>query len=164
MEKSHCCVCQKPNATLVCGICKSAVCKKCAQFTYEDSFSFLAKVPEDLTHGTYCGPCFDDKVAPELAAYADTMERAKNISVFFKDQGKETRLVKRSNEVFRVEDCDDREETLLRLAFFAAQKGYNSLISVDITSEKIRSGSYQTQKWSGTGVPANISDRKLNRP
>lgn len=161
--ENTCCVCQKPKATLVCGICKSAVCKYCAQFTQEDSFSFLAKVPEDLTHGTYCGPCFDDKVAPELAKYDDIMDRAKNVAVFFKDQGKETRLIKRGNEVFRVKDCPDRDETLMRLAFFAAQKDFNSLIDVDLVSEKIRNGTYQTQKWSGTAVPANLSDRKIGR-
>lgn len=163
MENIFCCVCQKPKANLVCGICQSAVCKKCAQFTEEDSFSFLDKIPPHLTHGTYCGPCFDAKVAPELASYAETMEKAKDVAVFFKDQGKETRLIKRSNEVFRVKDCLDRDETLLRLAFFAAQKDFNSVIDVDLVSEKIRSGTYQTQRWSGTAVPANISDKKINR-
>jgi hypothetical protein len=70
--------------------------------------------------------------------------------------------VKRSNEVFRVKDCPDHDETLLRLAFFAVQKDYNSLIDVDIKSEKIRNGTYQTQKWSGTAVPANLSDKKIS--
>lgn len=163
MDNSLCCVCQKPKATLVCGICKNPVCKKCAQFTGEESFSFLTKIPENLTHGTYCGPCFDEQVAPELAVYEETMERAKDVAIFFKDQGKETRWVKRSKEIFKVLECPDRDETLMRLAFQAAQKNFNSLVDVDLVSEKIRNGSYQTQKWSGTAVPANIESRKLGR-
>lgn len=162
MENS-CCSCFKPKATLQCGICESAVCKKCAQFLEEDSFSFLTKVPKDLAHSVYCLQCFDAKVAPELEAYNDTMEKAKDIAIYYKDQSKETRLISRKELPVEVVDCADKEEAILRLAFFAAQGSFNGLIDVDMTSKKIREGAYQTQKWSGTAIPAHIDPKRLNR-
>ncbi|WP_413613263.1 hypothetical protein [Bdellovibrio sp. HCB-110] len=162
MENS-CCSCFSAKAPLECGICKSAVCKKCAQFLEEDSFSFLAKIPQDLSFNVYCPQCFDAKVAPELDSYNDTMERAKSIMVFFKDQGKESRLMSRKEPPVQVVDCADREETLLRLAFFAAKANYNGLVDAELTSKKIREGSYQTHKWSGTAIPTHIDPKKVNR-
>jgi hypothetical protein len=154
-----CSSCHKPKANLVCGICNSSVCKSCAQFVEEDRFSFLPSIPEDLKHTTYCPECFQNKVAPEMAAYDDLMEQAKNIVVFEKDQGKETRLLKRKVPPIKVLDCPDRAETLLRLAFQAAKAGFNAIIDVDLRSEKVKINNYQTTKWSGTAVPTNIDPK-----
>lgn len=159
MENS-CCSCLKPSATLQCGICKDSVCKKCAQFLGEDSFSFLEKVSEELSHNVYCPQCFDAKVVSALEAYNETMERAKNLAVYLKDQSKETRLMSRKAQPVQVLNCADREETLLRLAFLAANAGFNCLVDVDLTSKKIREGSYQTQSWSGTAVPVQVTGRR----
>lgn len=163
MEKSVCCTCQKPKAALECGVCKEAVCKNCAQFLEEGSFSFLSHIPENLAHSAYCSPCFDAQVTSELSEYNRIMELAKDIHVFEKDQGKETRFFKRKEKALRVENCADRDETLLRLAFFAAKAGFNTLIDVDVTSEKVRSGTYQTQIWKGSGVPTTVDEGRLNR-
>lgn len=163
MEKSVCCTCQKPKATLQCGHCKEAVCKNCAQFLEEGSFSFLAKIPEHLSHGIYCSPCFDSQVSNELAEYNHTMELAKDIHFFEKDQGKETRFFNRKEKTLKVENCADREEALLRLAFFAAKAGFNTLIDVDVTYEKVVSGTYKTHVWKGSGVPTNVAESRLNR-
>ena len=48
-----------------------------------------------------------------------------------------------------VKDCPDRDETIMRLAFFAAQRSSNAVIQVEVTAEKVRNGAYQTSKWSG---------------
>lgn len=163
MEKSVCCTCQKPKATLQCGVCKEPVCKNCAQFLEEGSFSFLAQIPEPLSHSTYCSPCFDANVSSELADYNHYMELAKDIHVFEKDQGKETRFFNRKEKTVKVEKCADREETLLRLAFFAAKGGFNTLIDVDVTYEKVVSGTYKTHMWKGSGVPTTVAETRLNR-
>lgn len=113
-----------------------------------------------LSHGAYCGPCYDFKVAPELEAYQEAMTAAKNIAVFFKDQSKETRNFKRLEKPYKIEGCEDREETLLRLAFFAVKDNFNAIIDVDITSKKVRTGAYQTQIWSGTAIPTNYITRR----
>ncbi|KYG70611.1 hypothetical protein AZI85_01350 [Bdellovibrio bacteriovorus] len=161
MENNVCCSCQKPKATLECGHCKSAVCKNCAQFLEKDTFSFLQVLSEELSHSTYCGACYDNHVAPQLADYSETMEEAKNVAVFFKTQTKETRLLKRKEKPFKVKDCPDREETLLRLAFLAAKAKFNGLIDVDIQSEKVLQGRYQSTKWSGTGIPVQLESKRL---
>lgn len=88
------------------------------------------------------------------------MVRAENIIVFFKNQGKETRLIKRTEKPLRVTECDDREETLLRLAFLAAQNGFNGLIDVDIKAEKIFDHAYQTKNWTGIAMPVNLDPHR----
>ncbi len=88
--------------------------------------------------------------------YQQDIQAAKDIIVFLKKQTKETRLVSRKEPPLKVEQCTDREETLLRLGFLAVQKGFNALIDVDIFAEKILSGRYQTSNWKGSGIPANI--------
>lgn len=163
MEKTVCSTCGKSKAQLTCGLCESTICKYCTQFLDDETFSFLKVIPPLLSHTTYCGYCFDAQVGPELEAYNKTKELAKSILVFTKDQKKETRLVKRVEDPVSVENCLDREETLLRLAFFAAKANYNAIIDVDLKPEKIRQGAYQTMKWSGSGVPAHVIESKLLR-
>lgn len=164
METSTGCItCHKTKAPLQCGLCQSALCKNCTQFVDEESFSFLKTVPPELSHTTYCAPCFDATVAPELESYADAMERAKDIFIFYKTEGKETRLIKRKEEPYVIAECLDKNETLLRLAFFAVKDHFNALVDVEIKSEKVRSGSYQTLKWSGSAVPFQVDERKQTR-
>jgi hypothetical protein len=162
MKHPLCPFCQKPKATLECGLCKTAVCKYCAQFLDEGRLAFKAKVPTELSHTTYCGPCFDFKVAPEIEAYEALMTRAKNITVFYKAESKDTRLVERREKPFKVANCPDRDETLLRLAFMAAEAGFNSIIDVDITSAKVRDHAYQTSVWQGQCIPAQLSQAKID--
>jgi hypothetical protein len=161
MSDSTCISCRKPKATLECGLCNESVCKKCSQHLSADSFSFLAEVPEELTHSIYCGNCYDETVAPAMDSYEETMERAKSAFVFFKTQRKEIPLIKKEREVFKVAECPDRDETILRLAFFAAQKDCNAVIEVEVLSEKVRDGAYQTSKWRGEGQAAKVDGAKI---
>ncbi len=131
-----CKTCRKPKANFQCGICQEHVCKSCAQFL-NDSFSFLKKIPADLGHTTYCTNCFDEKVAVPLEAYNTTMAAAKEVMVFTKDQIKSTAHLKRREEPVMVEHCEDEQETIVRLAFFAAEKHFNCLLDVDISHRKI---------------------------
>jgi hypothetical protein len=164
MEKTACITCFDAKANLVCGLCEGSVCKYCAQFIDEDRVSFLAKTPAHLSHTTYCHACFVEKVEPDLVAYDETMTQAKEILVYFKDQGKETRLIKRDEEDrVSVEKCVDREETLMRLAFFAALRGFNAVIDIDLVQTKVRMGTRQTSSYSANGVPAHVHTEKLIR-
>jgi hypothetical protein len=148
--------CQKPKAALTCGLCQGLVCKSCAQRFKENSFSFFPEIPLELKHRIYCGRCFDSRVAPVVFEYEQTMERAKKVVVYLKAQGEETRLMKRSEKPFKVLNCLDREETLLRLAFFAAQKNFNALIDVELAYKKLRNAGYQTTRWDGAAVPTQL--------
>jgi hypothetical protein len=156
MQKETCTTCGKSKALLNCGICTVTVCKHCAQILEEDAFSFLDVQKPEMLHTIFCNTCFDEKIAADWADYQQTMEAAKNIEIYFKDQSKETRLMKRIDVVFKVVDCTDRNETLMRLAFKAVKMGFNSVIDVDLVCAKVRMGAYQTQSYSATGVPSNI--------
>lgn len=161
MSNTPCTNCNKAKANLVCGLCEAVICKKCTLFIEEDTFSFLPKIPAELQHTAYCGTCYDTKVAPALEKYNALMEQAKNTMVFTKAQSKATRLIKRLENVVEVIDCADHDEVILRLAFFAAQLKYNSILDVDVTSRKIIDGAYQTTVWSGTGMPADVLESRL---
>jgi hypothetical protein len=161
MKNQVCPFCEKNKVTLSCGICTSPLCKNCTHFLEADSFSFLPKIPAELSHSAYCGNCFEEKVSSSLQAYQDTMEKARNISVFMKKQGKETRLIRRIEATVRVEKCADYDEALLRLAFFAAQGNHNALVDVDLISQKVRMGSYQSLIWSGSAVPADVQAHQI---
>ena len=162
MSATDCVSCGKPKAVLTCEVCQEALCKKCDQILDPGTFSFLEKIPEELTHLHYCGSCYDSVVAPQLDDYNEVMERAKNAFVFFTTQRKETPLIRKAREVLKVSQCLDRDETILRLAFFAAQAGFNAIIEVEVTSEKLRNGAYQTSRWSGRGIAAQIDGKKVD--
>lgn len=163
MKSAICSSCRLPKANLTCECCQALQCKSCAQKLKKDSFSFLTTIPEELRHQIYCGSCFDQKVAPALADYEATLQRARNVNVFFKTQSEETRLMRRSEKPIKVSGCEDKEETLLRLAFLAAQAQFNTLIDVVISSEKVRMQAYQTTRWNGSAVPLNVDESRLKR-
>ena len=52
---------------------------------------------------------------------------------------------------------------MLRLAFFAAENGYNAVTKVDLRYEKVRDeGGYQTTLWHGSGYAATLDGRELD--
>jgi hypothetical protein len=161
MKNQSCTSCGKSKALLTCGLCEAVVCKYCAYFMDEERVAFFARIPSELSHSVYCNQCFTEKISSQLDSYDQLMESAKNILVFSKTQSKETRLIKRLEDPVSVQDCASEGEALLRLAFFTAQAGYNALIDYVLVPKKVKSGSYQTTKWSGTGIPANVREDKL---
>lgn len=160
MKNSICSSCRLPKGTLECECCHAVQCKNCIQILKKNSFSFLKMIPQSLTFRNYCGACFDEKVLPELRLYEETMEKAKEVLVFFKGKGEETRLIRRVEKPIKVTSCDDRDETILRLAFYAAQANFNALVDVTITPEKVRHEGYQTTKWQGVGVPVQVDPKQ----
>ena len=116
----------------------------------------MPMIPDELSHPKTCGGCYSETVEPELAVYEDTLDRAKQVLVFFKTQKKGLRIQKRERLPEYVDSCPDRDETILRLAYLAASKGYNSVIEVEVTSKKVRNEAYQTSVWSGEGIPADV--------
>lgn len=156
-----CCVCQKTKTGLTCGLCKEDVCKGCTEFLDHDSFSFLKTKPEHLVSGAFCLTCYNNTISVELSEYEAQVEKAKNILIFDNTQGKETRLFKRLEPEIKVDECEDKNETVLRLAFMAAQLGFNAIIDLDLRSKKVKHGGYQHSIWSATGVPTNVDESKL---
>ncbi len=155
MTKQLCPSCHRPKASTHCDLCHEWLCKDCAQFLAASTFSFLREIPEILSHFTYCGLCYDKKVAPELETYTEIMNRAREVHLFYKNE-RDVPLIHRSRKIVSVQNCPDRKETLLRLAFFAAQQSYNGLVNIEVTSEKVKTSGYQTTIWAGTGYPAKV--------
>lgn len=160
-----CSSCLQPKASLKnnfhCGLCENLLCKDCIQFVEESSFSFWKVVPDELKRSTYCGVCYDQKVVPAKESYSEIMERAKQVYVFFKKQ--HIPLIHRSKTPVTVQDCPDREEALLRLAFFAAEQSFNALVDAKLVSEKVFVSGYQSLSWSGTAFPAQVRTASLER-
>ena len=161
MSEKICASCRKPKANRSCGLCNEPLCKACSQFLEESSFSFLEKVPEELSHSTYCQPCYNTTVAPALDSYDETMERAKQVYVFFKLQRKPIPLIKRSKKQVEVSNIPDRDEAILRLAFLASQESFNAVVDVNVIMEKVRNQGYEKSKYQGTGFPAQVDASKL---
>lgn len=162
METQTCVTCQQPKANLECVSCAGSVCKKCAEFLNQGSFVLSSEAPP-VAVGTYCGSCFDTNVAPELEAYNDAATRARDINIYFKGQSKESRVIRRKEKPIKIDNCPDREEAILRLAFLAAKANYNVLLDVDVYAQKVKIDGYQTSNWKGIGIPANVDPRILER-
>ena len=163
MSKITCSCCFKPKANLHCALCNNDICKYCAQFIDENGFSFLRKIPADLQHTTYCPNCFDDKVAAAFNDYNETVEKSKEIYVFYKKEGKATRLLKRKEEPYKVDGCRDREEALMKMSFWAVKDECNALLDVELQNHKKIVDTYVTITWSGYAVPIFVTEDDLRK-
>lgn len=161
MSDIKCQSCLTAKTDLSCDSCNDPLCKKCSHFLEPDTFKYLQIVPKDLTFSRYCNTCNELHIVPALEAYNKTLQQAKEIAVYNNTQGKETRLMRRGDLVFKVENCTDEQDATMRLAFMAVEGGFNAIIDVDISGKKVRSEAYQTMTWSGTAVPTVIKDRHI---
>lgn len=148
---------------LKCEVCGCELNKAEAEFIDEDTFGFMETPPQGLKLGSYCQSCFETQAREPLNRYNELVEQAKNVNMFYLSQSRESRFVRRIEKPIHVKDCADREEAVMALAFQAAQLGKNSLVDVDLKSEKIRDGAYQTSRWSGRAIPAQIDEAHLAR-
>ncbi len=121
----------------------------------------IEMLPDDLKNKTFCTNCYNQGVGERITEYFDVVEKAKKVNVFSKIQSKETRRIKRTQPPVKVDDCNDREEALLKLAFLAAEKGFDTLVDVDLKSKKVGEGkTYKKLVWSGVGIPVDPTLRK----
>lgn len=160
MEKVLCQSCSAQKTALRCEKCEEATCKKCSFFIDEDVFDHVELLPDNIQNKTFCTSCYHEGVYSVLEESREILERAKNVDVYGKDQGNETGLIKRIEKPIVIKDADDREETLLRMAYYAAQKGFDTLVDVDIKSKKTGKGTYIKLIWDGYAVPVNPKIRK----
>jgi len=128
-----------------------------------DTFKFFNPVPENLSLKQYCPNCHDQTIVPALDEYNAILERAREVHIFFTADPSPPRLLKRSKREIKIEDCADRDETILRLGFCAAQLKFNAVIYVSVTAKQIRNHAHQKSSWTGTGLPGLIDEEKLLR-
>src|SRR4051812_47292377 len=132
MEKEVCIACRKPKATLTCEVCEEFVCKNCVQFLEPTTFSFFKEIPAELSHFRYCSACYDSTVGPALVTYQEIMEKARGLHFFFTTRVRPVPILRKGKDTLRVEECTDRDETILRLAFLAVEQGFNAVIEAEI--------------------------------
>ena len=72
-------------------------------------------------------------------------------------------MLKRSRDKIEVKACVDRNETILRLGFMAAELGYNAVFDAQVIATQVRDNAYQTTNWSGVGYPAIVDGERLDR-
>ena len=160
---TKCSQCQAPKALLNCGPCGTTLCKACARLIDDGHFDLIGSRPAALVHEIYCEPCYQTIAAPELEAYEAAAARAADVNVFYRTQGKESRFIRRTEKPLTIDDCADRDEAILKLAFQAARAGFNTLVDVEVDARKVRNGGWQSSIWSGRGVPARVDQAQLNR-
>jgi len=145
-----------------CGLCQNSICKDCTEFLDPDTFSFKKDLAEELRHPRYCSLCFSNNVQPALWSYKEVMSRAQKVIIIDRPQRRPLPVLKSSEQILTVTDCTDREETFLRLAFLAAEQGFNAVIKTKVESKKIRNFGYQKMSWQGTGFPASLDAARLS--
>lgn len=153
MSSNPCVVCSAKKAHLLCDVCKSTVCKDCAVFLEESEFAFWEGRPDILKKATFCPYCYNKDVLPAIESFEEIYQRAKQMDIYTDKQTKETRLMSRKEKPIKVINGRDAETCLMRLAFLAAEKGFDTLIDVTTTQEKVRENNYQRSNWSIRGIP-----------
>ncbi len=161
LKETVCSFCHQAKPTLKnnlhCGVCQKIFCKDCLHFVETSTFSFLKTIPELLTHETYCIPCHEQHFIPAKNEYDQKMEKAKQITLFFKKLAKSSPVLRRAKERVSVTKCPDRSEALMRLAFTAAELSFNSLIEIELTSEKNVVAGYKNLLWTASAHPADVA-------
>ncbi len=159
MSKSTCAVCLKEKTSLICDDCADPTCKYCSVFMDETKFEYIDFVPDELRYKTFCQNCYH-KHSAQIDLYQDNIRKAQQVTIFTKDQSAESKWMKRIEKPIVITDCLDRDETLLRMAFLAVQKGFDTLVDVDIKYTKVGDNSYKKYLWSGSGIPVDPKAKK----
>jgi hypothetical protein len=162
----QCQVCLSAKATSSCGLCSCSVCKKCRVALDPEAFLYMPKIPAALSHANYCVPCYDTQVAPARSDYEVLAEKAKDIYFLTKAYPGYIRVLRRHTRRVVIEDCADRRDTILSMAYQAAQLGMNALIESEVESFNTRKGhsrGYQSARWKGSAMPALVDGDQLER-
>lgn len=156
---SSCVICNNPKANITCRECDSSVCKSCIEFVGDALFEYDEYTDETSPVGHYCSSCYTTTIVPRLDVYNEIVERAKEVSVFSTEKSQESRLIKRTDVKLKIDECEDKEDLIMKLAYMAAKAGYNSIVDMDLVYTKTRDGSFKLANWSGTATAANLNSR-----
>ena len=91
-----------------------------------------------------------------MNSYTHDLELAKEIIIYEKSQTKLTRFLKRKEEPYIVDNCEDKQEALMKMSFYAVQEKFNALIDIEYFTKKIIVGSHKKTIWSARAVPISI--------
>ncbi len=163
VELVKCGVCLTAKSIKTCGLCQVHVCKKCLETPAGDAFLYLKKIPVELNHTCYCIHCWDAKVVPALADYELMAEKARNVYFLTEDYRGYVRVLRKHTKRVDIEDCDDRREIILKMAYMAAELGFNAIIQSRVESASVYINSYHSSRWKASALPAIIDGEQLER-
>jgi hypothetical protein len=103
----------------------------------------------------------EQPVEKEMMEDRATLKRARSVFFLDKPRRRPLPILKKSADALSVTGCADREETILRLGFLAAEKGFNAVIRAEVFPKKIRNAGYQKMEWTGTGFPAVVDEERI---
>ncbi len=161
MNKESCATCSSQKISNHCGICADKLCKSCSVFLSPEDFQYMMTPPPETEHPVYCSGCYATVMTEKIDLYNQNLEKAKQVAVFGKSQGKETRFIKRFELPIVITDGSDENDVTMRMAFRAVEMNYDALIDADVIPKKVRNGSYQTSTWSGIAIPVKLDRDKL---
>ena len=163
MSNFECVSCRRPKAAFQCGVCDSDICKSCLVFLEESSFSFFTQVPAELGHSRYCAGCWTAHVEPAQERYQEVMNRARDAYFFFTTQRAQIPVLAKATTKVEIKSCTDRDESVLRLAFLAAEQGHNAVLEAEVVSTKVRDEGYQKTIWKAKGLPVTVDVERIER-
>ncbi len=146
-----------------CGFCEQAICKRCTEFVDAEMFLYMKSRSKELSHESYCSPCFVGKVQPAIENYNDIVTRAKQVYIVEKSPRHPFPILNMSNKALSTDVWPDRSATIMSLAFLAAEKGFNAVIKTKVVSRKVRNFGYQTMEWQATGFPALVDHVRVEK-
>jgi len=158
-----CVSCRTSKVQFECPLCEADICSKCVMRPPQGSFFYRSDTPAELKHPHYCQSCFAEEVETAVSQYEETLALAKEVFVFFTTQKKEIPLVRKSKELLMVQEQEDRDVTILKLAYMASERGFNAIISTDVQCVKVRNEGYQHSVWSGKAYAAEVKGDRLER-
>jgi len=163
MSASTCETCGQRPATLNCESCNKAICKKCRKLLETAAFDFWQKVPKEISHSLYCENCWELNVVPAQIRYDELMAKAEQTFYVSKNYPGYVRIFRKHTKKVEVTDCRDRKEAQLRMAFQAAELGFNSIIEAEIDSKKARSNERSSTLWWASSLPADIDGERYEK-
>ena len=159
----NCPLCRVRDAEINCPLCPTQLCKKCAETVDSEAFPYQPEMAKLYAGKRFCPSCFDNEVAPKLAAHDELLEKAREVPWFPRTYRRNLPIVKKSHTTLSVTEGLDRDDILLRLGFMTVEKGYNAMIEVEVAAAKVRNHGYQKMVWQGTAHPIEIDVDRLVR-
>lgn len=166
-----CAICNASKAPQTCRACESSICKNCVEFVSDETFEYADYTDANSPVGFYCSSCYTTDIVPKVDEYEEIVGRAREVTVFNTTQTKEARLIKRTDMNLKIDECEDKDVLLMKLAYLAAKAGHDTLVDVDLVYTKKRDGSFKLANWAGTanattggrGVVTNSNRRSPSR-
>jgi hypothetical protein len=158
-----CELCRAPKSVRACEECGRDTCKNCLVHLAPEALAFHPDPPPFAKKSAFCVDCHEALVAPELAHYAEVLERSREITLVRPNYRGHLPVTKKAKNPTEVKDEIDRDEAVAHLCFLAAWEGFDAIIQFGTESRKLRHFGWEKKNWSASGLFVCL-DYKRFRP